>query len=484
MPKLFTSSKEQPSAKVLRIQHVKHGYGPYTGNDEVQSIMEGSNLPSPQTSKGWSEEDISHLEDPKIPKKFGFVNEEQMHQTVSPEKLKALKQHGYEPVWVDASHIWHGDGKQVFFTPTNVEAKAKQAEDSFKQKTKFKEFSPEEIKNMNTNINKSLEEKLLEIKDLLEKGMNNSGIGGVGAVKAGAVLPSISKLPKPGNASLAGKVKIPGVAQPSKKNPIASAEQIHNKDIKDIKMKEAQAAFKMNGPKAINKAESNEDLYHIHKNGYRITSEPMTLRDIHEKHGGVKKLESDGFRVIQHKPEQIKLHKNGQWELDKSYDKRTTAMPGVSEMGIEVRRSNPEDKSYSKVVSPEKHAETAKEIARQNIKETKEIKPKLVKSFEEVSEFIKNGDLVKARVALGSIFDFAKSGYKGYTIADNVKRKANNTGETTGIHTMDSIKQYGGSGPNAAAREASEMRRKSKKNPVKIYTKEEIEQLQNEKDKK
>ena len=327
-----------------------------------------------------------------------------------------------------------------------------------------------------------LERKLQELKDMLEKGMKNGGIGGVGSVKAGAVLPSISKLPKPGHTSVAGSVKMPGVAQPSKKDPMASAEQIQNKDIKDIKMKEAQSALKTNAPKTINKAEGNEDLYHIHENGVKITSEPMTLKEIHEKHGGVKKLESNGFRVIQHKPEQIKLNKNGQWELDKSYEQRVTAVPGVSEMGIEVRRSNPKDKSYSKVVSPEKHAETAKEIARQNIKETKAIKPKLVKSIEEVNDLIKSGDLEKARVALGSIFEFAKSGYKGYTPEDNARRKANNTGETTGIHTMDSIKQYGGSGPSAAAKEAAQMKAKSKKNPVKIYSPEEIKQLQAEKD--
>ena len=58
---------------------------------------------------------------------------------------------------------------------------------------------------------------------------------------------------------------------------------------------------------------------------------------------------------------------------------RTTAVPGVSDMGIEVRRSNPKDTNYSKVVSPAKHGETAKEIARTNIKQTSSIKPKLPK---------------------------------------------------------------------------------------------------------
>lgn len=225
-----------------------------------------------------------------------------------------------------------------------------------------------------------LTDKLLELKELLEKSMNNVGTGGAGSVKAGAVLPSINKLPKPGNASVAGKVKIPGQTSASKKNPLDVAQQTHNKDIKDIRMKEAHAQIVM---------QKAEDLYHIHENGMKITSEPMTLKDIHEKHGGVQKLESNGYRVIQHKPEEVKIAKNGQWSLDKSN------YPG------------------------------------------------------------------------------------GYSPEDNAKRKANNTGEKSGIHSMDSIKRYGGSGPNAADKEAKEMRAKSKKNPVKVYTPEEIAALNN-----
>lgn len=230
-----------------------------------------------------------------------------------------------------------------------------------------------------------LEKKLLQLKELLEKGMQNSGIGGTGAVKAGMVLPTLSKLPKAGNASTAGQVKIPGQTAATKKSPVKSAEQTQNKDIKDLKMKEAHAQLAI---KPMQK-EEGKDLYHIHQNGMKITSAPMTLQDIHTKHGGVQKLENSGFRVVPHKPEQITIKKNGQWELE----------------------------------------------------------------------------------------DMDKSGYKGYTPEDNARRKANNTGETTGIHTMDSIKQYGGSGPSAAAKEAAEMKAKSKKNPVKVYTPEEIKAL-------
>jgi hypothetical protein len=158
-----------------------------------------------------------------------------------------------------------------------------------------------------------LEKKLKRLKELLEKGMQNAGIGGPGSVKAGMVLPSISKLPKPGHTSVAGKVKIPNATPATKKNPIKSAEQTHNKDIKDIKMKEAHAQLKI---KPMEKEEKSQDLYHIHQNGMKITSTPMSLKDIHEKHGGVQKLENAGFKVMPHKPEQISFKKNGQWELE------------------------------------------------------------------------------------------------------------------------------------------------------------------------
>ena len=90
----------------------------------------------------------------------------------------------------------------------------------------------------------SLVKKLILLKEALEKSMNNSGLGGAGSVKAGAVLPSRAlRVPKPGNNSLASKVKIPSVAPQSKKDPIKSIQQVQNKDIKDLKMKEAHAKF-------------------------------------------------------------------------------------------------------------------------------------------------------------------------------------------------------------------------------------------------
>jgi hypothetical protein len=168
MPKVFTSSKERPTTKIWRVQHVTGGHGPFVGsdNDEVDSIVRNSNLPSPQSdSKSWSKEDLHHLNDPTVPKKFGFETREQMHATFSPEKLKILKKYGYEPVQIDASHVWGGDGKQIFYSTPHADKKLAE----FEQKTKVKRFSPEEIAAMGYNVKKSvntdrLRKKLCELK--------------------------------------------------------------------------------------------------------------------------------------------------------------------------------------------------------------------------------------------------------------------------------------------------------------------------------
>lgn len=93
-------------------------------------------------------------------------------------------------------------------------------------------------------MSESLVNKLILLKEALEKTMSNSGLGGVGSVKAGAVLPNKTfKTQKIGHNSIASKVKIPSVTPQSKKDPVRSIQQIQNKDIKDLKMKEAQARF-------------------------------------------------------------------------------------------------------------------------------------------------------------------------------------------------------------------------------------------------
>lgn len=234
--------------------------------------------------------------------------------------------------------------------------------------------------------------------------MSNSGIGGKGAVKAGFALPGLKSpsIPKPSNASKAGKVGIPGTTTQSKTNPIKSAEQTHNKVLKDKKMKEAQSSMKpiemikydSNGQWSFAKEEDN-----IEKSGYEgYTPEDNARRkakntgettgihtmDSIKTYGGsgpsaatkeAKEMRSKSKKmpVKVYSPEEIA-------EMNKPIEKtegRTTTASGVSEMGIEVRRSDPKSKAYSKVVTPEQHAITAKEIAKENIKQTSKIHPKL-----------------------------------------------------------------------------------------------------------
>lgn len=245
-----------------------------------------------------------------------------------------------------------------------------------------------------------LTDKLLELKELLEKSMNNVGTGGAGSVKAGAVLPSINKLPKPGNASVAGKVKIPGQASASKKNPLDIAQQTHNKDIKDIRMKEAHAQIVMQKAEEVTIAKNGQwsldksnypGGYSPEDNARRKANNTGEKSGIHsmdsiKRYGGSgpnaadkeakeMKAKSKKNPVKIYTPEEIAALNN---PTEKT-EGRTTAVPGVSEMGIEARRSNPKSQSYARVVSPEKHGETAKDIARANIKQTQSIKPNLPK---------------------------------------------------------------------------------------------------------
>jgi len=90
-----------------------------------------------------------------------------------------------------------------------------------------------------------LKDKLLKLKEGLSKAMKQGGIGGKGAVKLGAILPSIKRVTSAGKAG-GNNSKTPnlGITQPSKKNPIKQAEQTQNKDLKDIKMADAKSKVK------------------------------------------------------------------------------------------------------------------------------------------------------------------------------------------------------------------------------------------------
>lgn len=163
---------------------------------------------------------------------------------------------------------------------------------------------------------KSLREKLEDLK----KGMRNAGLGGAGSVKAGAVLPSINnKLSKPGHNSLATSIGIPNVAPQSKKNPLKSAEQTQNKDIKDLKMKEAQAALKAKAPQMIK----------FEKNGQWSLQKDYASKELSDREQKVKNLQRqvdagtykpDSSKIAEAmiQPKKVvKFEKNGQWKMVK-----------------------------------------------------------------------------------------------------------------------------------------------------------------------
>lgn len=303
--------------------------------------------------------------------------------------------------------------------------------------------------------------KLKELKDSLEKGMNNVGLGGLGSVKSGVVLPTISKLPKPGNNSLAGKVKIPNTTPTTKKNPIKSAEQTQNKDIKDLKMKEAQAQLVM-------KPMVKQEQLSIEKNG-QWKLEDMDKSEVPPTHEGTfhgqvhERITERGERTVKFPkqkpdgsveygakkiPNKVKVVHT--WDHDKKQwnHKETTNLV-----------NSHVDHGHSGAKSP-------MDIARE--KANKQSEPKTESKVKTIRRKLE--DIKKA------IEDIEKSGYKGYTAEDNIRRKASNIGDTD-IQSMPRIKQYGGSGVNAAAKEAAKMKAKSKKNPVKTYSPEEIKAL-------
>lgn len=278
---------------------------------------------------------------------------------------------------------------------------------------------------------KSLRDRLEDLK----KGMKNAGLGGAGSVKAGAVLPSINnKLSKPGHNSLATSVGIPNIAQPSKKNPMKSAEQTQNKDIKDLKMKEAQAALKAKAPQMIK----------FEKNGQWSLQKDYASKELSDREQKVKDLQRqvdagtykpDASKVAEAmlpKPKKVvKFEKNGQWSMVKMEqashmdfsDAPDSVIDGATVNQVEDRGS---DLNVANVDRPGAHVE--------------------------------------------------KSGYKGYKEEDNARRKAKNLTTETGLKSMPRVKQYGNSASVQASREAAKMKAKSKKNPVKIMTGDQIPQ--------
>jgi len=78
-----------------------------------------------------------------------------------------------------------------------------------------------------------------------------------------------------------------------------------------------------------NNNSSGDGLYHIHTDGMRVTSKPLSLKQINETHGGVKRLEANGHRVVPfkgplNKKEILKIVSDENWSSFKKKEELVT----------------------------------------------------------------------------------------------------------------------------------------------------------------
>lgn len=157
--------------KVLRIQHVDDASGPFTSsNPAVRRIVDSVRLPQPLEDKGFDEAAIKRLQDEKAsPIKFAFKDQNQMGKAFTPQQLQELKSHGYVPTWVPAKDTWHS-GTQVMYTTHEGDTAHQKRLADLKARTKFKEYTPEEIAAMNKS---NIEQKLKKLSKALKNYANN-----------------------------------------------------------------------------------------------------------------------------------------------------------------------------------------------------------------------------------------------------------------------------------------------------------------------
>lgn len=171
----------------------------------------------------------------------------------------------------------------------------------------------------------------------LKKAAGLGGIGGPGAIKAGASLPGI-KTPS-STVSNMSSTPSTGTKQASTKNPMKQAEQTQNKDIKDIKLKEAQAALaspsmqKEEGKRLsvkYTKEGGNKHNWHVnlgrdrigmlHHSGEHDDAVGGAVNDEHkdllDHAAGMATKEYNKMK----KQELVKHSQNGQWSLEKTHD--------------------------------------------------------------------------------------------------------------------------------------------------------------------
>lgn len=162
-----------------------------------------------------------------------------------------------------------------------------------------------------------LSKKLTQLRDLIKalkkptemvKGPSIPTIPAIRPPSPPSMTPSKGTAPKIGT----------GEGPNSKKDPKKVAQQIKDGS---MSTKTQKVMLKSEWSDAdIEKAdnEANQKLYHIHNGPHRITDTPLSIPQIDKRHGGVKKLEASGFRLIPHTPEAPKVAKADDHRLDQA----------------------------------------------------------------------------------------------------------------------------------------------------------------------
>lgn len=223
---------------------------------------------------------------------------------------------------------------------------------------------------------------------------------------------------------------------------------------------------------------------------------PAAAADINQP-GIAEQVNIGGMTKPVNKKEKIDYFANGQWdirELDKS-DDTTTEWSGTerrNKMNLNVSPIK-ERRGQKKEVQLSYPYKESKAQAKDDLQSAKT-------SIENAKRHHKRGDKDDYHHALdtGKAYlnrakeglkkpkkeKVAKSGYKGYTEADNIRRKAKNISDKGegDVQSMPRIKRWGKKTTGTDLdRQVKEMKRKTKKSPVKVYTKEEIQAYEKQK---
>jgi len=200
------------------------------------------------------------------------------------------------------------------------------------------------------------------------------------------------------------------------------------------------------------------------------------------------------------KKEKINYFGNGQWDIEeigKGDDDRTETYPGPDRRNPENTNVQPmkERRGQKKEVQLDFPYKEAKQQAKDDLHNAKTAirnakRAKNKEDYQHALDTAKAG-LERAKQNMSKPKQkMAKSGYQGYDPKVNIKRKEGNLSDKGEgeIQSMPRIKRWGKKTRGTDLdRQVKEMKRKSKKAPVKVYSKEEIEaynkKLQQEKKK-